>query len=198
MNTSRKAATPTRPELLRERGEDEVGVEIRDVGVALRARERPAAQPGTAEAAVADRVERLNGLIAGAVRVGPRIEPRVDALADPADRCVGEGGAAGEQREAGGDEERPPRGDVEHREEDPEVEERAAQVVRLDDDQHRGAEEEEQGPEVLEPPLREHLTLLPEVGGEEDDEEDLRELSRAGMRVGRCRPRAARRSPCAR
>ena len=76
------------------------------------------------------------------------------------------------------DEERPPGRDVEHREEDPEVEERAAEVVGLDDDEHRGAPDREQRPEVLEPPLGDHLAFLAEVPGEEEDEADLRELAR--------------------
>ena len=129
------------------------------------------------------------------MRVGPRVEPRVDAHADAADRRVRERRASREQREAGGDEERPPRGHVEHGQEDPEVEERAAEVVRLDDDEHRRAEEEEQRPEVLEPRLRQHLALLAEVGGEEDDEEHLREL--AGLEAERAdvdpEPRAVHR-----
>ena len=82
-----------------------------------------------------------------------------------------------------GHEQRAARGHVEHGQEDPEVEERAAEVVRLDDDQHGRAEEQEQWPEILEPRLREHLALLPEVRGEEDDEEHLREL--AGLEAER-------------
>ena len=170
-------------QLLGERGEDEVRVEVRDVRHALGACERPPAQPGAAEAPVPDRIERLRGLIAGTVRVGPGIEPRVDARRDPADGGVRERRAAREQQEAGGHEERTPRGHVEHGQEDPEVEERAAEVVRLDDDQHRRAEEQEQRPEILEPRLREQLTLLAEIRGQEHDEEHFRQL--AGLEAER-------------
>ena len=76
------------------------------------------------------------------------------------------------------DHEREPRGrDVEHREEDPEVEEPRAEVVRRDEHEHAGAPDHEQRAEVLQPRLREHLALLAQVGGEEDDQEDLRELA---------------------
>ncbi len=117
------------------------------------------------------------------MRIGPGVEPGVDALADATDRRVRERGTACEQHEAYGHEQRAARGHVEHGQEDPEVEERAAEVVRLDDDQHGRAEEQEQWPEILEPRLREHLTLLPEVRGQEDDEEHLRKL--AGLEAER-------------
>ncbi len=198
MKTSRKAAIPDEPELLGKRGEDEVRVEVRDVGIAVRARERPLAEPGAAEAAVRDRVERLHGLVAGAVRIGPRVEPGVDALPHAPDRRVRERGAAREQREADGDEQRAARGRVEHGQEDPEVEERAAEVVRLDEHQHRRPEEQEQRPEILEACLREHLALLAEVRGEEDDQEHLRELAGLEAEAARCRPTAGRRSRSAR
>ncbi len=64
------------------------------------------------------------------------------------------------------------------REEDPVVEKRAAEVVRHEEDEHRAAPDDEQRPPVLQPALREHLALLAEVRGEEDDQRDLPELAR--------------------
>ena len=94
------------------------------------------------------------------------------------ERVVEHGRAAGEQHETG-DDERDARGrGVEHREEDPEVEERRAEVARLDEHEHRGAPDREERAEVLEAPPCERLPLVPQVPGEEDDEEDLRELAR--------------------
>ena len=88
-----------------------------------------------------------------------------------------------EQREAAGDVEPAPRGDVEHGEEDPVVEERRPEVVRHHQHEHRPAPDHEQRPEILEPALRQHLSLLAQVAGEEDDQEDLRDL--AGLELER-------------
>ena len=52
------------------------------------------------------------------------------------------------------------------------------EVVRLDEDEHRAAPDQQQRPEVLQPSLCEHLALLAQVAGEEDDQENLRELAR--------------------
>src|SRR5581483_11451778 len=81
-------------------------------------------------------------------------------------------------------------GDVQHREEDPVVEERGPQVVRRDEDEHAAAPDEEQRPDVLQPSLREHLALLAQVRGEEDDQEDLRELARLELRRADAHPQA--------
>ena len=142
-------------------------------------RERPAPEPGAPEAAVGDRV-RATGRSGSRCRAGPATgcSQIVDAVADAADRLVGDRGAADEQHEPDRDVQRASGGDVEHREEDPEVEERAAEVVRLDEDEHRRAPDREQRPEVLQAPLREHLPLLAQVAGEEDDQRDLRQLAR--------------------
>ncbi len=54
-------------ELLRDRGEDEVGVQVRDQRRAVDGGERPLAEPGSSEAAVRDRVQALHELVRRAV-----------------------------------------------------------------------------------------------------------------------------------
>ena len=161
-------------------------------GVPVGRRERALAEAGAAEAAVRDRVERLDDLVALAVLpqrepAGQRaedlvvvhgLEPDRDPLVDVRDLAVGDAAAGDEEPEPDRDEREARGRDVEHREEDPEVEERRAEVVRGDEDEHRRAPDQEQRAEVLQPPLREHLALLAQVGGEEDDQQDLRELAR--------------------
>ena len=217
MKTSSRPAAPIEAELLRDRGVDEVRVEERDDRLARGGRERALAEPGAAEAAVADRVEALDELVArspGGARarpstrsrriVRPRVQPDRDALVHVRDEVVDE--RRRRRRRARG---RPMRrrraagGDVEHREEDPELEERAAEVVRLHEHEHRGAPDQEQRPEVLDPPLRQHLPLVAQVAGEEDDQEDLRQLARLELERADLHPEAGavdrlRRSPAAR
>ena len=154
--------------------------------------EDPVAEAGAADAAVADRVERLHLLVALAVL--PELHVPVDRAVDlvgrpgrePVRHAVSHVGrplrdrerADEEETERAGDEREPRRRDVEHRDEDPVVEERAAEIVGREEDEHRAAPDHEQRPPVLQPPLREHLALLAEVGREEDDERDLPELAR--------------------
>ena len=165
--------------------------------VAVGRREGALAEPGAAEAAVRDRVERLDELVALAVlserhgarrraedRVGrPRMEPDHHALVDVADLLVGQVAACREQRDAGDHERQPRRRDVEQRQEDPEIEQRRAEVVRLDEDEHAPAPDHEQRADLLQPALCEHLALLAQVGREKDDQRDLREL--AGLELER-------------
>src|SRR4030095_4484648 len=143
--------------------------------------ERALSEAGPAEAAIRDRVLGLDGLVAVTVGVLPGIEPDLDALLDAWDRRVDPGGTAYEERGPGDHEPDLRSRHVQHREEDPEVEEAAAEVVRHDEDEHRRAPDQEERPEVLEPELRQHLALLAQVAGEEDDEQDLRQL--AGVEV---------------
>ena len=168
---------------MRERREDEVGVEVRDQLAAVRVRERAAPEARAAEAAAPDRVQRLHELVAGVVRVLPRVEPDGHAVLDARHDLVEAPGAGDEERQPGEGEERLAGGDVQHPEEDPEVEEPAAQVVRLDEDQHGAAPDQEQRPEVLQPPLRQHLPLLAQVAGQEHDQQQLRHL--AGLELER-------------
>ena len=105
------------------------------------------------------------------------VQPDRDPLLHVVDVAVDERRSAEEERQAGGRERRAPGGDVEHGEEDPEQEQRAAEVVRLDEHEHRRAPDQEQRAEVLQPALGQHLALLAQVAGEEDDQEDLRQLA---------------------
>ena len=164
------------------------------------------AEPGAAVAAVRDRVERLDELVALAVlperlRPGqravhgvrrPRMQPDRDALPDVRHLLVRAVAAGDEERDPDDDEREARRRDVEHREEDPVVEKRRAEVVRRDEHEHAAAPDDEQRPDVLEPRLRERLALLAQVGGEEDDQEDLRELARLELDRADAHP-----EPCA-
>ena len=73
--------------------------------------------------------------------------------------------------------------DVEHRDEDPEVEEAPSRGRWSSTSTSIAAAQiTSSGPEVLQPALREHLALLAQVAGEEDDQEDLRELARLELK----------------
>ena len=86
-----------------------------------------------------------------------------------------------DEREAAG-------GDVEQGQEGGEEHQRAAQVADEDEHEHRGAPDDQQRPEVLERRQGDpehtpgaddqHLAVLAQVAGEEDDDADLRELGR--------------------
>ena len=88
----------------------------------------------------ADRVERLDGLVAGSRarrptgRASSRPAPGRGRSSRTRPRRRRRRARARARRRA-----TRPVADVEHREEDPEVEERAAEVVRLDEDEHRRA-----------------------------------------------------------
>ncbi len=120
----------------------------------------------------------------------PRLEPVDDTLAHVR-RALVDGRRPDEEEhdeyrdelEAGGRR-------VEDREEDPVVEERAAEVVGREENEHRAAPDDEQRAPVLDAPLREHLPLLAEVRGEEDDERDLPELARLELQPAEVDPQA--------
>ena len=66
-----------RPELLAERGQREVRVDLGDRRPAAD-RRQPAAEPDPEQPAARERVQRLDDLVAGAERVRERVEPDVD------------------------------------------------------------------------------------------------------------------------
>ena len=76
------AIVPSRPELLADRGEHEVGRRVRDL---LRV---PEAEAGAGEAAGAEREHRLHDLEALVLRLGPRVEPGADAVLHVAEQLV--------------------------------------------------------------------------------------------------------------
>ncbi len=97
-----------------------------------------------------------------------------------------EPGANQEHRHPDHDEGEATGGDVEQGEEGGEEHQRAAQVADEDEHEHRRAPDDQQRPEVLERwqghaehptgPDDQHLAVLAQVAGEEDDDADLREL----------------------
>ena len=136
-------------------------------------------------------------LVALIVRSRPGIDPHRDPLLHSWHGLVEQRGAADEQDEPGGRVPGPRGRHVEQREEDPVVEERAPQVVRLDDDEHRRAPDREQRPEVLQASLGEHLPLLAEVAGEEDDQHDLGQLAGLELDSADVHPQAGAVDPLA-
>ena len=93
------------------------------------------------------------------------------------DLLVGTEAADSKQADAAEDVRKPRCRDVEHREEDSEVEESGTKVVRLNEDEHAGTPDHKQRPEIFQPSLGENFALPPKVGGEKDDQEDLRNLA---------------------
>ena len=73
----RIATTPSDAELLAEGRQREVRVDLRDRRPAGDLGQ-PAAEPDPEQAAAGERMQRLDDLVAGAERVGERIEPDVD------------------------------------------------------------------------------------------------------------------------
>ena len=191
-------------ELLRESGVDEVGVEVRDQLVAVRGRERPLAEAGPAEAAAGNRIERLHELIALAVLpqhersrlraedlcLRPGCEPDRDPLVHMRNLLVRGRAADREEHEPGCHVRQARSRDVEHRGEDPEIQECRTEVVGFDEYEHRPAPDQKQWAEVLQAPLCKHLALVPQVGGEEDDQEDLRQLARLKLELADVNPEA--------
>ena len=175
---------------MRERRVDEVRVQERDQLAAAGRRERPLAEAGAAEAAERDREQRLHELVALVACVRPRVEPDRDAVLHARHDLVDERGPGEEERAARGHEQQPARRRVQHREEDAEVEEAGAEVVRLHEHGHRAAPDQEQRAEVLQPSLCEHLALLAQVAGQEQDQQDLRELARLELEAADADPEA--------
>ena len=123
------------------------------------------------------------------------MEPDRDPLGDVRDLALGDVAAGEEEPEPDARRTSSRAGrDVEHRDEDPEVEEAPSRCRSSSTSTSIApAQIDEQRPHVLQPPLREHLALLAQVAGEEDDQEDLRELARLEREARRRAPRAARR-----
>ena len=140
------------------------------------------------EAAVGLGEDRLQDLVAGAARVVVGVEPDFDPVADVGHGRGEEPGADDEHRHPDDDEGEAPGGDVEQGEEGGEEHQRAAEVADEDEHEHRGAPDDQHRPEVLQRRQRhpehaprpddQHLAVLAQVAGEEDDDRDLRELGR--------------------
>ena len=140
------------------------------------------------EAAVGLGEDRLQDLVAAVRRVVVGVEPDLDPVVHVRDGRGEEPGAEQEHRHPDHDEGEAAGGDVEQGQEGGEEHQRAAQVADEDEHEHRGAPDDEQRAEVLERrqgdpehPARaddQHLAVLAQVAGEEDDDADLRELGR--------------------
>ncbi len=116
------------------------------------------------------------------------MQPDLDPLVDVRDGGDDEVGADEEEEHPDDDEAEAPGRHVEQRQEGGEEHQRAAEVADEDEQEHRGAPDDQHRAEVFErrqgdaedPPRPDdqHLAVLPQVGGEEDDDRDLRELGR--------------------
>ena len=124
--------------------------------------------------------------VSGRVVVG--VEPDLDPVVDVGHGAGEEPGADQEHRHPDDDEGEAPGRHVEQGEEGGEEHQRAAEVADEDEHEHRGAPDDQHRPEVLQRRQRhpehapraddQHLAVLAQVAGEEDDDRDLRELGR--------------------
>ena len=119
---------PDEAQLLAEGREREVGVERRDRRPPGD-RRQPVPEPRPDEAAARERVQRLDDLEAGALRVDERVDPDVDPRPDVIEHEVQEPRADHERREADDDEADPRGRDVQQEQEDREEQQRGAEVA---------------------------------------------------------------------
>ena len=144
----------------------------------------PLPRPGAEEAAARDRVDRLGELVAVAGRVGEGVEPDRDAVLDVRDRRGRARSApSGEEPDPAGDVEPARRRHVEHGQEDREVEERrrrgrSSGRGRASRRPRAAAAARSAWATGCPRPATEHLPVVAQVAGQEDDEQDLRELAR--------------------
>ena len=97
--------------LLGQRREHEVGVDRRDRGHAAHLRQA-GAEPGSQDAAATVCVHGADDLVAGALRVGERVDPDVDAVLDVREERVQHHAAGDEQPRPNTTYEHAPRGHV--------------------------------------------------------------------------------------
>ena len=173
--------------LLADGGEDEVVLRL---GHLARAAE---AEPGAGHAAVGEPVQRLHDLVAGVERVGPRVEPDVDARLDVVEQAPRHVGGGAEHQQADQEVARPLGGDPHDDDEEGEEQQRRAEVALADHDHDGDAPGDEDRQQVagfgeaqradLPGAGGEQLAVVGEVGGEEDRQGELGEL--AGLEVDR-------------
>ena len=205
-NRAEDGHDPDQPELLAEGRQREVGVDLRD-GQPAADQRQAVAQAHADEPAAGERVERLEDLVAAVERVGPRVDPGGDAVADVGEHAGHQRAAEQEQDEADDDEADPTGRRVGQGQEDREEQQRRAEVALDDDDaqgdgphrDHRrevrqGRQAERADARVL---LDEQRPVLGQVAGQEHDEDDLEQLRRlaAERPEAQGQPRR-RRSPC--
>ncbi len=149
---------------------------------------QPLAEARAQQAAAGEGMQRLDDLVARPERVGERIDPDVDAIADVLEQVRHEGAAGQEQDEPDDDEAEPPGRGIGQRQEHREEQQRRTEVALDHDDaerdrphrDHRG--EVRQGRQAKRADARvlfdEHRSVLREVAGEEHHEDDLQQLGR--------------------
>ena len=164
---------------------------------------QPGAEARAEDAATTVGVQRADDLVAGALRVGERVEPDVDAVLDVREERRTARAAGQEQQQAEHDVRGASRGHVEQRQEDEEVEQRRAQVALDDHDRQGEAPHREHRQQVRQRRQRNGPTrvlaldkqrpVLGQVAGQEDDQDDLQQLRRLAGERARCAASAERR-----
>ena len=177
---------PDQAELLTQGREDEVGVRVGDhmrSPFAESVADEPAV--GHSEQSLHQLVGAAGGLVVLLRREG--VQPAVDALLDVGEDLGGDQRTCGEHAEAQEDPGLLRGGDVEHRDEQPEVQQRRAEIALEDEDADARHPCDEDGAHVAQ--ARElqaqelrtgqhHLVAVrDEVAGEEDRQQDLRDLT---------------------
>ncbi len=148
----------------------------------------PRPRPRADHAAVGEAVERLHDLVALVERVGPRVEPDVDAGLHVAEGPPGDVSAGAEHHGAEHEVQQAFGGDPHHHHEEGEEQQRRAEVALADHDDHREAPGEQDRRDVARLGQAERadvpgaggdqLASFGEVSGEEHGEGELGELTR--------------------
>ncbi len=162
--------------------EDKVRLDNRDLGG------HALANTGAYQAAVCQRVERLDDLVAAALRVGPGVEPDVHAGLDVAKEVVAKDAAHSQQEERKHDVAHAAGADIDHDDKEREEEQGAAQVALEDHQQQADAPHDKQRQAHAKTRDlkrakaahrdRERLAVGGQVEGQEQDDQDLGELAR--------------------
>ena len=170
--------------LLRPHGEDEVGVLLGQEGKLVLRSFAPAL---AAPLSRADRDDRLDGVVAGALGVGRRIEERQHAvlLVRLEDALPGEDRPGDTRHRQDGEVAPAHLREHHHGEGDEKGDERGAQVGLLHDQRDRQQDEQERPPQIDEAvlPFPRSRLVAAEVAGHEHDDGELDEL--AGLQLHR-------------
>ena len=182
-----QACRTQKPCLLADGREDEVAFHDRDAGDAVAAACHAAPDSRAEQVAVGKRIDGLHELIAGVLCVGEGIKPGSDTRLHVVEGEVGAHAADGNEAQADDQVELLSCGNVEHDQEHEEEHERAAEILLEHDDEHCHAPHEEQRQEradvgqaeraYMPSEHREHLAVLRKVAGQEEHDNDLRDLA---------------------
>ena len=159
---------------------------------------RPRPEPGPEQPAPAERVQRLDDLVAAGLRGRERVEPDVDPRLDVGHELVHDESADQEQQDPEHDVGDPARGRVRQQQEDGEEQQRRAEVALDHDDpegdrphrDHRREVRQRRDRERADPRrlLDEQRPVLGQIAGEEHHEDHLEQLRR--LAADRARTRA--------